>query len=218
MYSIGKSVAVIGLAALLSAGCSQGSSSNNDSAGGETGMTSGSKAEMGGHGGKTHTAAGQMKNKMPSKTVSDGDTGKAKSAKAGNDGNLDKAAVDTATVTTAKKSPYGVYLVDAAGMSLYLFKADTQGKGSTCYNACAEVWPPLLTKGSPEIGGKAKADLLGTIERKNGATQVTYNGWPLYYFAKDDEPGDTQGQDVHGFGGEWYLVAPDGTVVHAEHK
>lgn len=131
-------------------------------------------------------------------------------------GSVDAAAVDTATVTTAKQDPYGVYLVDAAGMSLYLFKADTQGQGSTCYDACAEIWPPLLTKGSPEAGGKAKPDLLGTIKRKNGATQVTYNGWPLYYFAKDDEPGDTRGQDVHGFGGEWYLVAPDGTVIHAE--
>lgn len=128
----------------------------------------------------------------------------------------DTAAVDMATISTAKKSPYGVYLVDAAGRSVYLFKADTQGEKSTCYDGCAKVWPPVLTAGKPKVAGQAKAKLLGTIKRKNGATQVTYNGWPLYYFAKDQEPGDTKGQDVHGFGAEWYLLGPDGTVAYEE--
>lgn len=128
----------------------------------------------------------------------------------------DTAAVDTATVATAEQQPYGAYLVDAAGMSLYLFKADAKAKGSTCYDACAKAWPPLLTDGEPMVNGMAKQDLLGTIERKNGSTQVTYNGWPLYYFVKDDEPGDTQGQDIKGFGAEWYLVTPKGKTVHLE--
>ncbi|MDN5863847.1 MAG: hypothetical protein L0I62_01315 [Gammaproteobacteria bacterium] len=131
-------------------------------------------------------------------------------------GSVDTAAVDTAIVATATQTPYGSYLVDAAGISLYLFKADSRGGKSTCYDRCAEVWPPLLSDGEPEAGGQAKAGLLGTIERRNGSTQVTYNGWPLYYYAPDDEAGDTKGQDVHGFGAEWYLVTPAGSVVHAE--
>lgn len=126
------------------------------------------------------------------------------------------AAVDKATVSTAEQQPYGAYLVDSAGWSLYLFKADVQGKKSTCYNACAQVWPPLLTEGEPQVSQEAKEALLGTIERKNGSTQVTYNGWPLYYFAKDDEPGETKGQDIAGFGAEWYLVTPQGKPAHEE--
>lgn len=126
------------------------------------------------------------------------------------------AAVDTATISTAEQAPYGSYLVDAAGWSVYLFKPDADAKGSTCYDACAKMWPPVLTDGQPMASGVAKEKLLGTIERKNGATQVTYNGWPLYYFVQDDEPGDTTGQDVHGFGGEWYLLTPGGELVHAE--
>lgn len=125
-------------------------------------------------------------------------------------------AVDKAKVATAEQAPYGAYLVDSAGWSVYLFKPDAGAKGSTCYGACAKVWPPVLTDGEPMVSGIAKAELLGTIERKNGATQVTYNGWPLYYFAKDDEPGDTTGQDVPGFGGEWYLLTPQGKPVHVE--
>jgi predicted lipoprotein with Yx(FWY)xxD motif len=40
--------------------------------------------------------------------------------------------------------------------------------------------------------------------------QVVYNQHPLYYFVKDQGPGQTAGQDVHGFGGEWYLLTPEG--------
>lgn len=89
-----------------------------------------------------------------------------------------------------------------------------------CYDKCADDWPLFLTQGAPAPAAKeqANADLLGTIERKNGATQVSYNGWPLYYYGKDDEPGDTQGQQAQSHGGVWYLVSPDGTVVAAEQE
>lgn len=201
MYSVVKTVAVIGLATCLAAGCSQDSSSNS---GGDSGMTAESAPEMHHQDGHSGMSAPDMAAEKPADHAGDGNTSDA------------ATAVGAVTVATTKQEPYGVYLVDAAGKSLYLFKADAQGEGSTCYDACAEIWPPLLTVGKPDASGQARADLLGTIERKNGATQVTYNGWPLYYFAQDNEPGDTQGQDVHGFGAEWYLVAPDGTVVHAE--
>lgn len=103
----------------------------------------------------------------------------------------------------------GRFLTDADGMSLYLFEADSEST-STCYDDCAAAWPPLLTEGMPAADGQVDASKLSTTERKDGSTQVTYGGWPLYYFVKDQAPGDTQGQDVEGFGAEWYLVAPDG--------
>ncbi|MFB6283648.1 MAG: hypothetical protein ABEK59_06905 [Halobacteria archaeon] len=31
------------------------------------------------------------------------------------------------------------------------------------------------------------------------------------YFKKDQESGDTKGQDIESFGGEWYLVTPSGS-------
>lgn len=129
---------------------------------------------------------------------------------------LAQGSTSAATVATKTQEPYGAYLVDSEGMSLYLFKADMQGKKSTCYDACAKAWPPLLTEGEPQVDGKADKALLDTIERKDGSTQVTYNGWPLYYYVKDKEPGDTKGQDVKGFGAEWYLLTPQGKAVHAE--
>ena len=65
---------------------------------------------------------------------------------------------------------------------------------------------------SPEAmaGEGVDATLLGTITRDDGSTQVTYNGWPLYYFQDDAAPGDTNGQ---GLGGVWFLVSPEGEAI-----
>ncbi len=114
-----------------------------------------------------------------------------------------------ATVSTAEQDEHGKYLVDGKGMSLYLFEAD-EGGMSSCYDACAGAWPPLLTDGKPLASGDAQQGLLGTVERKDGTMQVTYGGWPVYYFVKDKAAGDTKGQEVEGFGAEWYLLGPDG--------
>lgn len=111
---------------------------------------------------------------------------------------------------------YGSYVTDAQGRTLYLFTTDTRGEGgsmpaSSCYDACAKAWPPLTAKAQPEVGDQLQQDLVGTYQRKDGQTQVTYGGWPLYYYVKDQGAGSVTGQDKHGFGGEWYLVAPDGS-------
>lgn len=114
-----------------------------------------------------------------------------------------------ATISTTDHQPYGKYLVDGKGMSLYLFEGDEDGK-SNCYDACAGAWPPLLTDGKPLASGDAQQSLLGTVERKDGSMQVTYGGWPVYYFVKDKAAGEAKGQKIEGFGAEWYLLGPDG--------
>jgi predicted lipoprotein with Yx(FWY)xxD motif len=124
-------------------------------------------------------------------------------------------AQDSAMLTVATSDEYGEYLADATGMALYMFEADTQGQGgsaavTTCSGDCAAAWPPLTATGDPSGGEGVAADMLGTIEREDGTMQVTYNGWPLYYFVKDQNPGDTTGHDIEGFGAEWYLLTPEG--------
>lgn len=110
----------------------------------------------------------------------------------------------------------GPYLVDQAGMSLYLFEADTQAEeggaeaASACEDDCVLAWPPLITDGEPEAHDELDPALLGTLTRHDGETQVTYGGWPLYYHAADRSPGHARGQDIESHGGEWYLVTPGG--------
>jgi predicted lipoprotein with Yx(FWY)xxD motif len=126
------------------------------------------------------------------------------------------------TITVAQSASHGSYLTDVVGRPLYLFTADKQGTGegkaeSHCYEACAVAWPPVLTEGQPQAGPQAREALLGTIQRRDGLTQATYNGWPLYYYAQDQPQGQPTGQDAHGFGGEWYLIQPEGSKA-AEKK
>jgi predicted lipoprotein with Yx(FWY)xxD motif len=112
-----------------------------------------------------------------------------------------------ATVDVSQNTPLGSFLVDSLGMTLYIFTNDTPGT-STCYSTCATFWPPLLTNGMPVAGAGVTDSLLGTTTRTDGSVQVTYNGWPLYYFSKDKAVGDTMGEGVQSI---WYVMNPDGT-------
>lgn len=120
-------------------------------------------------------------------------------------GNDSTAALVSATTV----SDLGRVLVDSQGMTLYDFHKDKGGKPA-CYGACAAVWPPLLTEGSPAAGDGAMASMLGTTKRKDGTLQVTYAGWPLYTYAEDSKPGDAKGNDIDSFGAEWYALLPSG--------
>lgn len=116
-----------------------------------------------------------------------------------------------ATVNVSEVGTFGEALVDGQGRSLYLFTNDTQNAGtSSCTGDCLVEWPPLLTDGEPVAGEGVDAAMLGTITLPDGTSQVTYNGWPLYYFADDTAAGDTLGQ---GLGGVWFLVSPTGEAI-----
>jgi predicted lipoprotein with Yx(FWY)xxD motif len=114
-----------------------------------------------------------------------------------------------AHVALGKSGALGSFLVDDKGMTLYLFTTDTPNT-SACYNKCATFWPPLLTSGAPVGDTGLDASKFGTTARTDGTTQVTYNGWPLYYYAKDKQAGDTTGQKV---GGTWFVVSPTGDAI-----
>lgn len=93
--------------------------------------------------------------------------------------------------------------------TLYVFTPDNGGP-STCYDQCAQTWPPLLATDDVTAGEGLDQSMLGTAQRDGGGEQVTVNGWPLYFFANDTGPGDTNGQ---GVGGNWWVVSPDGEPI-----
>lgn len=110
------------------------------------------------------------------------------------------------------KGSMGTYLTGASGRALYLWVADKGGK-SACSGACAGVWPPLTTSGTPKVSGGAQASDLGTISRSDGTKQVTYKGHPLYYYVADKGAGQTTGQGSNSFGAKWWLVGPTGSQI-----
>jgi predicted lipoprotein with Yx(FWY)xxD motif len=117
-----------------------------------------------------------------------------------------------ATVGIAN-SPLGKILVDGKGRTLYDFPPD-RSMASTCYGACAALWPPLTTTGKPLAGHGVRASLLGTTKRKDGRLEVTYNRHPLYYFVSDRKPGQLTGQGVDQFGAPWWVISAAGKEIH----
>lgn len=114
-------------------------------------------------------------------------------------------------ISLGEAAGVGQVLVDSEGMTLYYFQKDQKGSGkSKCEGACAEAWPPLTTEGEPEAMQGVKAAMLGTIEREDGTTQVTYAGWPLYTFVEDQKPGEDNGTDSKAFGASWYPLHSNG--------
>ena len=112
----------------------------------------------------------------------------------------------------AETGTYGEYVAYPDGRPIYLFTADTKGQASACYDACAEAWPPVT--GDLATAAGLDASLLGTIIREDGTRQVTYAGWPLYEFTRDEAGSEPQGQEIESFGGEWYLIGANGERVH----
>jgi predicted lipoprotein with Yx(FWY)xxD motif len=114
-------------------------------------------------------------------------------------------------VTTDPK--LGKIIVDAKGRTLYDFVID-KGTMSVCYGACASLWPPYTTNGKPVAGSGVSAALIGTTKRKDGSSEVTYAGHPLYYYAPDQKQGQITGQALNQFGAPWYALAPNGREIH----
>jgi predicted lipoprotein with Yx(FWY)xxD motif len=117
-------------------------------------------------------------------------------------------------IGVARTAQLGPYLADGNGRALYLLEEDRRGQ-STCYEMCAAIWPPLLGGPGRPISAdpSVRSDLLGTMARQGGGSQVTYNGHPLYYYLGDARPAQTRGHHVEDSWGEWYLVSPSGEHV-----
>jgi predicted lipoprotein with Yx(FWY)xxD motif len=114
-----------------------------------------------------------------------------------------------AVVSVASVPKLGKVIVDSKGFTLYDFHKD-KGRKSACYGACAGVWPPLTTGGTPKAGNGAEAAKLGTTERTDGTVQVTYAGHPLYTYTADTKPGEVNGNDFSSYGAQWYALKPSG--------
>jgi predicted lipoprotein with Yx(FWY)xxD motif len=122
--------------------------------------------------------------------------------------------VPPATAYAQRLPKVGSVLVGPKGMTLYLFTKDTPDV-STCYDKCAVNWPPLLVKSADEfVPGVNLPGKFSTTERKDKTLQVTYNGWPLYYWKDDKVIGDATGE---GVGKVWYTL-PQETVASSNTK
>lgn len=99
----------------------------------------------------------------------------------------------------------GKVLAAANGMTLYVNRGDPNG--ATCTGSCAQAWPPFVVSAMPS-GPAGLTGKLDVLKRTDGATQVTYNGLPLFLFTGDTRPGDANGDGLRDSGGTWSAVQP----------
>jgi predicted lipoprotein with Yx(FWY)xxD motif len=115
----------------------------------------------------------------------------------------------------SKSSKLGRIL--AAGprrMTVYVYEAD-KGSTPTCLGPCAAVWPPVTAGATAAVVARrgVSAEKLALTTRSDGTKQVTYNGHPLYFYARDGDKGDAYGQGIKSFGASWYVLAPSGKKI-----
>ena len=123
--------------------------------------------------------------------------------------NAREAATATLTVRTTR---FGKMLFAGNGRALYGFTRDRRNGPSQCYGDCAAAWPVYFATGALKAGAGVKQSLIGTTRRRDGRRQVTYNGWPLYYYAHE-KAGEVKCQNVETHGGTWLVVRPEGTLL-----
>jgi len=114
-----------------------------------------------------------------------------------------KAKAPSFTIQLKAKDGKDFYLADDKGMSLYFFKKDSPDK-SACAGECLTKWPVFYVE-KIIVPKKLKKEEFGMITRDDGKKQSTYKGWPLYYFFKDQKPGDMNGE---GFNNIWNAIYP----------
>ncbi|MEQ9448099.1 MAG: hypothetical protein RLN70_04220, partial [Rhodospirillaceae bacterium] len=98
--------------------------------------------------------------------------------------------------------------------TLYVNEQDTAGE-SSCYDACAESWPPLEAPANAQRIGD-----WSVIARDDGLSQWALRGKPLYRFAGDENIGDALGLSEENsawrkadFNPGAYVKLPMGTEV-----
>ena len=114
-------------------------------------------------------------------------------------------------VLRVRNTPYGKVLHDKrTGLAAYLFTKEKRGGKPRCFGNCARAWPPITTKGRPIAGKGVAQGKLGTVKRRGGGRMVTYAGRPLYTYVADS-PGQILCDDVYEYGGDWFVIGPDGS-------
>jgi predicted lipoprotein with Yx(FWY)xxD motif len=112
------------------------------------------------------------------------------------------------TLITTGDSEFGTMLFNEKKQAIYIWELE-ESTNAECYGDCAEAWPPVLTDGAPRADDGVNSSLLGTTERADGSTQVTYNGHPLYYYAHEGA-GEVKCHNISTHGGIWWVIHPNG--------
>jgi predicted lipoprotein with Yx(FWY)xxD motif len=115
------------------------------------------------------------------------------------------AASTTAAIPSllTEHTSAGTVLASGSGLTLYYDAADKRGsRKSSCTGSCAITWPPLFAPVRAPAGVRIPGKI-GTLTRSDGVRQVTVNGYPVYTYSGDKNPGQISGNDIDG---KWHVI------------
>lgn len=121
--------------------------------------------------------------------------------------------VDPIVIKLATSPTLGSYLTDKDGNTLYFFSNDANG-ANNCTGGCITAWPVFNVTGlmQTQLGNGLDLADFTSITSANGP-QLSYKGWPLYYYAPAgvrEASGKTTGE---GVGGVWFVAKPDYSIM-----
>lgn len=99
------------------------------------------------------------------------------------------------------------YLTDAEGRTLYIFTNDEANTNNCTSEGCIENWP-VYHVDIASLPSDVNEQNFGEITAHGDRPQLTYKGWPVYYFAGDEVRGDTRGVSVPS-PGVWPVIQED---------
>lgn len=201
-----RSIVLLAAAALLVGACSASAYGSPGTGGGGTSAAAaaGASAEAGGYGGTYGGGASAGTASAGASAVTAG----AGASSAPESSGATTAAGAAPELRTSTNASLGTFLTDGAGWTLYSYTPDHVGNPpiSNCTGSCAALWPPYtVAPGTHVKAGPGVTGAITTFTRSDGSTQVAYKGMPLYRYAGDTAPGQTNGQ---GIGGIWFVVKP----------
>lgn len=128
-------------------------------------------------------------------------------------------------VTLSTSATLGTYLSDKSGRTLYFFSTDANGQ-SSCTGGCEALWPAFFVDNltADKLSAGLTLTDFATITTPSGKKQLTFKGWPLYYYAPISEGGAYGGSGTNtieeagktngeGFGGVWFVAKPDYSIM-----
>jgi len=129
--------------------------------------------------------------------------------------NNDNNVIDNSLVRLGASDKLGNYLTDKDGNALYFLSNDADG-ANNCTGGCAQAWTifDITDLTQAQLGSGLAIGDFNSISTPNG-NQLTYKGWPLYYYSPGgvrELTGLTTGDGIDGI---WYVAKPDYAIMLA---
>jgi predicted lipoprotein with Yx(FWY)xxD motif len=107
--------------------------------------------------------------------------------------------------------------VTSRGLAIYTLSGDSRAHPEcTAANGCFRFWPPVTVPSGKNPSKASRITGKLGVWRRDGFTQVTLGGHPLYRYIGDIKRDDATGQGIRTFGGIWHVVRAAGPAAGAK--